>query len=368
MSKSPVLPLRSPPRQLCLLRLSAIGDVTHVLPVVRTIQQYWPDTKITWIIGRLEHQLVADIENIEFIVFDKAQGWRAYWQLRKSLRQRSFDAFLHMQVSLRANLVSLFVRSPVKLGFDKKRAKDFQWLFSNCQIKAQQQQHVLEGFFEFLHALGLNEQTLRWNIPVPQTDHQWASSVIDSQATLIINPSSSQRANNWRNWHEENYAKLIEYAIENFDLNVILTGGPAENEKQLAEAVLSQAIFKDKPKLLNRVSNLVGKTSLKQLAALMQLAKVVVAPDTGPAHIANAIGTPVIGLYVTSNPHRTGPYSFQKFTVNRYPQALKKYEDLNESGAPWGKRVRDPEALNLITIEQVKEKLNAVMARALKTH
>jgi heptosyltransferase I len=351
------LPLTSPPKHLCILRLSAIGDVTHVLPIIRTIQHYWPKTKITWIIGKLEYQLVSDIENIEFIVFDKSQGWRAYTKMRSQLIARSFDVFLHMQVSLRANLLSLLISSPIKLGFDRKRAKDFQWLFSNYRIKAVEHQHVLDGFYEFLKALGLKDRILEWKLPISLSDQEWAKDKINNKPVMILNPSSSQRANNWRNWNEGNYAQLIEAAIEDHQLDVIVTGGPADNEKKLASAILSQPIFKKKPKLLERVQNLVGKTSLKQLAALIQQARVVVAPDTGPAHMANALGTPIIGLFATSNPDRTGPYSFKKLTVNSYPQAVKEFVGVDIKEVSWGQRVREPEALNLIGLDQVKEKL-----------
>jgi heptosyltransferase I len=358
----PTLPLSSAPKNICLLRLSAIGDVTHVLPIVRTLQQYWPSTKITWVIGRLEHQLVGDIDNVEFIVFDKAIGWQAYYTLRQQLRNRSFDILLHMQVSMRANIASLFIKAPIKLGFDKKRAKDYQWLFSNARIAAVERQHVLDGFFQFILAIGVNDKVLRWDIPITENDKQWAMSVIGDRSVLVINPSSSQRLNNWRNWSAKNYAQIAQYAIQQYGVMVVLTGGPAQGEVALAEEIL--AVTSGQPELSKCISNLVGKTSLKQLAALMQQAKVVIAPDTGPAHIANAMNAPVIGLYVTSNPQRTGPYRSQDLTVNEYPTALLKYEGLGEEAAPWGKRVRNPEALDLITIEKVKNKIDLVMINA----
>jgi heptosyltransferase I len=360
------LPLLKAPNSICLLRLSAIGDVTHILPIVRTLQHYWPETKITWIIGRLEHQLVKDIEGIEFIVFDKSLGLKAYKNLWSTLRARKFNVFLHMQVSLRSNLASLCVRAPIKLGFDKKRAKDFQGLFANAHINAIDCQHVLDGFFEFLKALGLSQRKLVWDIPIPLKDQQWATEIINGQRILIINPSSSQRLNNWRNWGADNYAKLIDYAIEKYALKIILTGGPADNEIALAQEIISSPILSKKPDSLASVENLVGKTTLKQLAALMQKSLAVIAPDTGPAHIANALGRPIIGLYVTSNPKRTGPYivneAYKDLTVNLYPQALLKYENLGEADVPWGKRVRNAEALDLITIDAVKEKLDKIFA------
>ena len=89
-----------PPASLCLLRTSALGDVTHVVPLVRTLQARWPETRLTWLIGRLEHKLVGDLDGVEFIVFDKREGRAAYRAVREQLDGRRFDALLHMQVAL----------------------------------------------------------------------------------------------------------------------------------------------------------------------------------------------------------------------------------------------------------------------------
>ncbi|HET6655892.1 MAG TPA: hypothetical protein VFH57_06560, partial [Gammaproteobacteria bacterium] len=87
----------SSPESVCVMRLSAVGDICHTLPVVRTLAAAWPAARITWIIGRLEASLVGDIPGIEFITFDKGQGWHAHRQLRRQLGGRRFDLLLHMQ-------------------------------------------------------------------------------------------------------------------------------------------------------------------------------------------------------------------------------------------------------------------------------
>ena len=162
------LPLTSPPDSLCMLRLSALGDISHVLPLVRTLQQNWPHTRLSWIIGKREYHLVYDIPDIEFIVFDKQAGLRAYQNVRHHLHGRHFDVFLHLQTSLRASLLSRLVHSPIKLGFDRQNAKDLQWLFTNHQIACQPRQHVIDSFFGFSEALGIKQKLLRWDIPIPE--------------------------------------------------------------------------------------------------------------------------------------------------------------------------------------------------------
>src|SRR5690348_5077572 len=128
MSPSP------PPATLCLLRTSALGDVTHVVPLLRTLQAGFPQTKLTWIVGKLEHRLVGDIAGIEFVAFDKGAGVAAYRAVREALAGRRFDALLHMQVALRANLLSLAVRAERRIGYDKARSKDGHGLFVNERI------------------------------------------------------------------------------------------------------------------------------------------------------------------------------------------------------------------------------------------
>ncbi len=347
------LPLPSAPKKLCILRFSAIGDISHVLPTLNILRANWPETKITWIIGKAEYGLVRDIPNVEFIIFDKSRGWKAYNDLMKDLHGRTFDLLLHMQVSLRASLASLAIKAPIRLGFDRKRAKNLQWLFTNHKIAAIPKQHVLDSFLEFPKALGLNANSINWDIPIPTAETNKMMELLpQGQPILVINPCSSMRIRNYRNWNIESYAKIIEYASEKYGMVTVLTGGPSEKELEYSSAITKIAHTK--------TLNLVGKTNLKQLLVILKAATVVIAPDTGPAHLANAVATPVIGLYATSNPDRTGPYHNRDLTVNKYRQAVQKELNKNVDEIPWGKRVRNPEAMNFIQETDVIKKLEKV--------
>ena len=162
-----MLPLNRPPKKLCILRLSAIGDISHTLPILRTLQQEWPETDITWIIGKTEYGLVYDIPGVNFIVFDKKEGLAGYRKIRRALLNEHFDVLLHMQMSLRSSLISLFIKADIKLGFDRQRAKDLQWLFTNQKIQYKPQQHVIDSFFGFTEALGIKDRKYEWNVPIP---------------------------------------------------------------------------------------------------------------------------------------------------------------------------------------------------------
>lgn len=348
-----MLSFTRPPENLCILRLSAIGDVTHVLPTLRCIQSQWPDCKITWIIGKLEYQLVSDIPGVEFIIYDKSPGKQANQQLKQALNNRRFDILLHMQISLRASMASRHIHARYRIGYDFKRARNFQWLFTNKKIPFVAQQHVLDSFLEFVKLLGLKTDRVEWNIPVPETDQEFIQHKVSLKPFAVINPSASNAV---RNWGADHYATIIDYLYERYNLHTVLTGGPAADEVSLSHEINEESI--------NKPTILTGKTTLKQLAAALQQASLVIAPDTGPAHIANAMGTKVIGLYANSNPYRTGPYSNIDLTVNKYPVALKKTYHKTVDQVRWGRRVRRDDVMDFISKDDVIVKIDKALQKS----
>ena len=177
--------LAAPPRSVCILRLSAIGDTCHVVPVIRTLQRAWPATQLTWIIGRTEARLMQLIEGVEFITVAKHSVLDSRRVLRAALAGRRFDVLLHMQLALRASLVARGVSARVKLGFDRARARELQWLFTNARIAARRREHVLDSFFGFPAALGVEERVLRWDVPLPQAA---------TTLSLLLNPGRLVRS------------------------------------------------------------------------------------------------------------------------------------------------------------------------------
>jgi heptosyltransferase I len=342
----------SPPSSICLFRLSAIGDVCHTLPVLRTLQATWPKTKITWIIGKLEASLIGDVENVEFIIFDKKLGRKAYSQLKQDLKGREFDVLLMMQVAIRASLASRLIKAKYKIGFDRARAKDFQWLFSQIKILAHPDQHVMQGLFGFTQALGIKHRVVDWKIPLSNDALLFAEKHITSSQTILISPCSTERKNNFRNWSSSNYAAICDY-LDTRGYKVILTGGPSELEKQYGTEIEAQAS--------SEILNLIGKTDLKQLYALICKVKGVIAPDSGPVHMANSAKTACIGLYASSNPLRTGPYHYQQLVVNKYPEAVEKFLHKTTDSVKWGQRVRNSEVMNLIKVNDVIEKIDLII-------
>ena len=352
----PDLAVQSKPETLCVVRLSAIGDTCHALAVIRRLQDNWPDVRITWIIGKTEASLMSDIAGIEFIIFDKSKGRRAYKDVKAQLGANRYDLALCMHASMRANLLCRMIPAKVRLGFDKARARDFQWLFTNRRVSAAEREHALEAMMSFATAVGAEPRDLRWNIPLPESAQEFAGQFVDAAKPLVvISPCTSQRNRNFRNWSINNYAATIRHLQNKHACTVVLTGGNTAIEQQYGEALATGAA--------HDTLNLVGKTSLKELFALISAANLVICPDSGPAHMATAAGTPVIGLYATSNPGRTGPYLSGNLTVNRYPDAVQKYLGRGVDELRWGQRVRHADAMDLITIGDVTDKIDDFFAK-----
>ncbi len=331
------------------MRLSAIGDTCHALAVIRRLQDNWPDTHITWIIGKTESMLMSSIRDIDFVVFDKSRGRDAYRDVRAELENKRFDIALCMHASMRANLLIRSIPSKLRLGFDRARAKDFQWLFTNRRIDATPGEHAMEAMLGFATAIGAAPTELRWDIPLTSQEREFAARHRDGARPLVlISPCSSQRSRNYRNWSADRYVTVIGHLESRYGARVVVTGGPSRIETQYGE----QLSFN------TGAENLVGRTSLREVAALIASSDLVICPDSGPAHVATAMGTPVVGLYATSNPARTGPYVSQDLTVNRYPDAISRYLGKNVHDLRWGQRVRHPDAMDLISVSDVIEKID----------
>ncbi|WP_197475053.1 glycosyltransferase family 9 protein, partial [Oleiphilus sp. HI0079] len=206
----------SSPESICILRLSALGDVCNAVAAVQAIQKSFSEAKITWIIGKLEHQLVYDLPGIEFIVFEKARGKAAIDDLKTAMQNRSFDVLLHMQVAMRANRLARLIPAKKKLGYDWKRAKEGHSLVINERIPPllpkSSEQHVLDSFISFALKLGAKEEHCyppTWNIPVSEADREFALSMIpDGQQTMILCPAASKKE---RCWSSQGYIDAIHF-------------------------------------------------------------------------------------------------------------------------------------------------------------
>jgi heptosyltransferase I len=316
------------------------------------MQRHWPATRISWIIGRVEARLMSLLPGVEFIIIDKRNRWGDVRALRSALAGRRFDVLLQLQTALRASLLSRFVVADKRLGFDRARARELQWLFSNARIAAGGRQHVLDAMLGFMTALGLPPEAPRWDIPLPPDGRAWANAhVAAGVRTLIISACASHPQ---RNWSATRYAAVAAHAVRRHGMKVILCGSPSELERRVAADVVAAA---DVPLL-----NLVGQDTLPQLLALIAQASVLLAPDSGPAHMATMVGTPVVGLYAATRAARTGPYLSRQWCVDRYAEAARRFRGCEPDQLKWTEDIENEGVMDLIEVSAVCERLDAVLA------
>lgn len=338
---------------LCIVRLSAIGDVCHAVATVQAIQRRMPETLITWVIGKVEHGLVGDLPGIEFVVFNKRRGLKAYLALRRRFRNRApFDALLQMQTSLRANLVGGMIKAHRKIGFPPSKARELHSLFVTEHLPETDAFHVLDMFQHFASGIGISDCETQWDIPLPDAALKQVGGWLKKESEYaLICPSAS---NTERNWLADRYAAIARHCFAR-GLEVVLTGSPAEREVALANNIENLAAIP--------VRNLAGKTNLKELLALSRSARVVIGPDSGTLHMATTQGTPVVGLYAHSNPRRTGPYRDLHRVADAYTPALQR-GSADGQARRWGYRLRGASLMTRIGVDEVSRLIDGALEEA----
>ncbi len=342
----------NPPRSICLLRLSALGDVCHCIAAVRALQLRWPEAELTWIVGRSESRLVRDLPGVEFIAFEKRGGVGELLRLRRQLAGRRFDVLLHTQVSLRANLISLLVRADRRIGFDPARAREGHGLMVNERIPAIPFQHQAEALREFARRLDADPDSVDPAPPIRDKDRAFAREhQPEAGRAVLISPCSSHPA---RNWSVQGYAAVADWVIEHTRWPLILVGGPSALEIETGRYI-EQA-------MRGRPINLIGQDTLGQALAMLERAACLIAPDSGPVHFAAALGTPVVGLYASTWSRRSGPLGSLGHCVDRFPEACRKFLGKEPEQVRWGKRIEESGVMALIEPQMVIERLGPVLS------
>jgi len=328
---------------ICVVRLSAIGDAVLTVPMVRAIQSAYPNAQITWIIGRVAHSLLSGLSGVNFIVIDKPRSLYDYFSFWKMIKQHRFDVLIAMQASLRANLLYPLISAKRKIGFDRARAKDGHHLFIHESIPPKAE-HLLDSFMSFAISLGAKKPVSPlWQLSLLETDKEWLGNICPTPY-IVINPAASKLE---RNWLIERYIELIKRIQEKYPaLNIIICG--SKEDTKFVQPIIDNT----------EVINLVGKTSLKQLAVLLDKAECLIAPDTGSVHIATAMETQVIGLYAVITSKLSGPYLSMGNTVDKYAEAVKKCLKKDINSIKWGTRVHSLEAMKLISVAEVLDRVN----------
>lgn len=302
-------------KEVGIVMLSAIGDAVHVLPVVNALKRACPKLRLTWVIQPVPHLLAESHPAVdEFIVFRRRRGtaaWRSYRELHQAMRGRRFDLVLALQVYFKAGLIAGMMPSSFRLGFDRRRARDLNWLFTTHRIPPRPVQHVQDQYFEFLEYLGIDPHPVEWNIRLSQEEKELQQTFFRRfprrVCGIVVGTSKPGK-----NWAPDRYARLLEALESDFGLQCVLVGGPSKEEREAADRIL--ALTDARP--LDTLGD-----DLRRLLYLLDGSDLVISPDTGPLHIARAMEVPVVGLYGYTNPKRYGPYRrFSDLVVDGYAE------------------------------------------------
>ena len=334
------------PRRVAVVMLSALGDVVHALPVVTAIKRHAPATHLTWILQPGPATLVRAHPAVdEVLLFERSRGWRAFLDLRRTLAAWPFDLVLALQPYFKAGILTWMARAPVKLGLDRPRARDLNWLFTTHRLPARPVGHIQDQFLEYLDAVGVPRGEPEWGLATTPAEREAARALVAGAEGPLVGlvVAASKPA---KNWPPGRYAALATRLAAAAGARCVLLGSPAPLERAAADAILAGTRAAPIDAL---------GCGLRTTLALIEACDVVVSPDTGPFHIAVAMDVPAVGLYGYTNPKRFGPYRrFGELLMDAFGDPGEDY--------PPAARYR-PGRMGRITAEAVEEKVELALAR-----
>ena len=304
--------------RVCIVMMSAVGDAVHVLPVINAIKRHSPASRITWVVQPGPNSLVRGHRSVdETLVFDRGAGLRAFRDIRSALDAREFDVVLNLQVYFKAGVVTAFTRSPMKLGFDRERARDMNTIFTTHTIPPHRPQHVQDQYFEFLTYLGVPYEPVEWDLGPWENEREWQRDFVEKftrpLAAVVIGTSKPVK-----DWAPERWAEVCDALYGDYGLQPVLVGGGSERERRAERVILESSRHPHFSALGSGLRNLVG---------ILDASALVLAPDTGPLHMAVALNRPVISLMGYTNPKRSGPYrKFHDLIVDGFADLGETYD------------------------------------------
>lgn len=226
--------------RILIIRLSSLGDVVHTLAFVNRLRKARPHAHITWILEPLAFELVKYQQSIDrFIVFSRAGGVSALAKLWAQIGRERFDLVFMLQVSIKASLVSLCVRGDMKIGYDFRRSREGQWIFSKNKIPPRSAAHVLDQFFEFLDHLKIAPVPLDWNVWITAEERAWQArffqAITRPVAVFVVASSDPEK-----DWPLECYASIMDAVDRKLNLQPMIVGGPSRREHTLTEEIAAR--------------------------------------------------------------------------------------------------------------------------------
>lgn len=285
-------------RRIALLKPSALGDIVHSLPVLHALRQRFPAAEITWVVARSFAPLLDGHPDLsETLVFDRRGGWRSLVVLARELYRRRFDLVVDLQGLLRTGLMAAVTRASRRIGLSTAR-EGAGWFYTDTvRVPDPQSIHAVDRYWLVAETLGVGHLPKVFHVPLDPAALQWADELLKqrSRPWLVVAPGSRWLT---KRWPPEHFAELLTRVRTRVGGSALLVGAADEAAltRQVAVALPEDSL------------DLAGQTSLPQLAALLSRADVVLSNDSGPLHLAAALGRPVVAPYTCTSIRRHGPY------------------------------------------------------------
>ena len=338
----------------CIVLLTGLGDVVNGLPLVNAIRDAYPRARITWVAEPMPAAMLNGHPSIDrIVVYRRREGLRGLRSLWRDLRSGTkIDITLNLNVYFKSVWPTFFSLAPRRIGFAQDRAFEGVWLFSNERLAAVPRSHTADMFLEFAQYLEIKVAHPEWRIrftPAEVADRAGFFSSLGSRPVATIVPAS---ASHKKDWIAERWAMIADALERDFGFTVVLAGGPGEREQQIAREIV---------KLSQASIQWAMSDSVRRLAWIVSGSALVLAPDTGPVHVARALNVPVIGLYGHTNPWRVGPWrAFQDLWIDNYTEPGEQPDESNRK-PKWDR-------MPTITVAQVLEKVQRAVDKYAVTH
>ncbi len=295
-------------QNICLIRASSIGDVVNTIPFFSRLRKGYPKAHISWVVEPKAYPVLENNPEIdEIIVFPRDNWVRDLRSFSKQLRKRQYQLALDLHRILKSGLITLGTGAKYRVGFDFKRSKEFNWLFTNLKIpSSDKQMHVVKQYLEYADFLELPSWDGKWRFYFTEEEKLMSKKFydqLDSRA-VMVNIGGSEDA---KLWFPDRFARLIEALENDLKLSVILVGGKNKREKGMGREIreICRSNYIDQ----------VGTYNLRELMAIMSGCKLMISCDTGPMHLGSAMEVPTIGLFGAQSPRKTAPYNYQDYVI-----------------------------------------------------
>jgi len=294
---------------ILIVKLSAIGDVIHTLPSVAALRELYPEAHITWVVEEAASGLVLGNPLLDEVIVFRRKSWIKLLKggqigevLKEArgfigrLRSRRYELVIDFHGLFKSAAIVFLSRSKRKLGYDSWQ--ELTGLFYNERIPEDMNKHAVDRYLDFLRYLGAQVSEVKFILPLTEEAKKQALSLLakyqlSEKRFIAINPIAYWETKLWDN---EKFAILADSIKKELKLDVVFTGGKHEDARDIVKAMQTDPV------------DLAGRTTLPQLAQIYQSAALVITTDSGPMHLAAAVGTPVVALFGPTNPARTGPY------------------------------------------------------------